>query len=240
MGSDLIVPQRFRETTTHSMDADTGLAWISDPPQGWANPTDCGEFPCTAPDNLLIIDEDGGLINGGKNAGAIIPNNRGVASRDLCVWKAKMNVFVCNYPTGGNQGRYGTLMFESLDGDTMERTLSPINVTAIDSVLNSDSTKYFNKLNSFMDHVWDGFYTGQLRLSRFMSLVQFGREFNVTYTSTLPTNMRYQLGGEDSPSDGVVVTVWNVRPYSVHVYKNNFLVPTLRGKLGVNEDVYLT
>jgi hypothetical protein len=34
-------------------------------------------------------------------------------------------------------GPYGTLMYESLDGDTMERTLSPINVTAIDSVLKS-------------------------------------------------------------------------------------------------------
>ena len=28
-----------------------------------------------------------------------------------------------------------------------------------------------NKVNSFMDHTWDGFYTGQKRLSRFPILV---------------------------------------------------------------------
>ncbi len=32
----------------------SGLLFIYDPPTAWANPTDCVEFPCTAPENLLL------------------------------------------------------------------------------------------------------------------------------------------------------------------------------------------
>ena len=27
---------------------------LMDPPRGWANPKDCVEFPCTAPENILL------------------------------------------------------------------------------------------------------------------------------------------------------------------------------------------
>lgn len=48
----------------------------------------------------------------------------------------------------------------------MDRTVSPI-------LLNGTSGLN-NRLNSFMDHVWDGFYTGQKRRSRFPSIVKSG------------------------------------------------------------------
>ena len=47
----------------------------------------------------------------------------------------------------------GVLLFESLDGDTEDRSVQPITITGM-------TKGYENKLNSFMDHVWDGFYTG--------------------------------------------------------------------------------
>lgn len=46
------------------------------------------------------------------------------------------------------------LLFESLDEDKYDRTVSPIIITS------KDNDVYWNKLNTFMDHVWDGFYTG--------------------------------------------------------------------------------
>ena len=58
----------------------------------------------------------------------------------------------------------GLLYFDSLDGDTWDRSIQPI-------VIESDGG-YKNTLNSMMDHVWDGFYTGQLRLSRFPAMVE--------------------------------------------------------------------
>ena len=48
----------------------------------------------------------------------------------------------------------------TLTGRLSDRSVQPVIIT-------NDATGYSNKLNSMMDHVWDGFYTGQKRLSRF-------------------------------------------------------------------------
>jgi len=56
-----------------------------------------------------------------------------------------------------------------------------------------------NKLNSFMDHVWDGFYTGQLRKSRFPGLVYApkGSVYDITYTGTPAKKQKYMLKSQD-------------------------------------------
>lgn len=72
-----------------------------------------------------------------------------------------MNGYLCN-----NQ-EIGHIQFESLDEDRWDRTFSPI------SFLNEE-TGFNNTLNSMMDHVWDGFYTGQVRLTRFPATIQTG------------------------------------------------------------------
>jgi len=58
-----------------------------------------------------------------------------------------MNLYTCK----GDVASY--LVFESEDSDTYDRSMQPI-------YLNKQGTKISNKLNSYMDHVWDGFYTG--------------------------------------------------------------------------------
>ena len=32
---------------------ENSFAYFFDPPAGWANPTDCGNFPCTGPKNTI-------------------------------------------------------------------------------------------------------------------------------------------------------------------------------------------
>ena len=54
----------------------------------------------------------------------------------------------------------GVLLFESLDADRLDRSVQPV-------ILSNEETGYENRINSFMDHGWDGFYTSQKRLSRF-------------------------------------------------------------------------
>lgn len=46
--SDHIHIQNFENIVFDNVHEDA-VAHIYDPPQGWANPTDCGNFPCTAP-----------------------------------------------------------------------------------------------------------------------------------------------------------------------------------------------
>ena len=50
-----------------------------------------------------------------------------------------------------------------------------------------------NKLNAYMDHVWDGFYTGQKRLQKFPAIMdgEKGFVYNITYTGTPPKNQRF-------------------------------------------------
>jgi hypothetical protein len=71
------------------------------------------------------------------------------------------------------------LLFESVDDDFKKRTFSPM-------IISNDKIRFNNTLNEFMDHTWDGFYTGQLRYSRFPSLIQTGYTYNVSYTGTPP------------------------------------------------------
>ena len=61
-------------------------------------------------------------------------------------------------------------------------------------------TNMNNKLNSFMDHVWDGFYTGQVRESRFPAVVYAprGAVYNITYTGTPAKKQRFELKSQDS------------------------------------------
>lgn len=58
-----------------------------------------------------------------------------------------MNLWTCN------QDRLGILYFESEDPDTLDRSMQPIFSKLQGTTMN-------NKVNSYMDHVWDGFYTG--------------------------------------------------------------------------------
>lgn len=51
-----------------------------------------------------------------------------------------------------NNRNMGVLLFESLDSDTEDRSSQPVTLT-------NEVTGYHNRVNSFMDHGWDGFYT---------------------------------------------------------------------------------
>jgi hypothetical protein len=49
--------------------------------------------------------------------------------------------------------KLGVLLFESEDPDKLDRSMQPIYVS-------KQGTEMANELNSMMDHVWDGFYSG--------------------------------------------------------------------------------
>ena len=53
-----------------------------------------------------------------------------------------------------------------------------------------------------MDHMWDGFYTGQIHLTRFPGLVDAVPKsvWNVTMTGTPPNKMRWKLMSQNKAS----------------------------------------
>mmetsp|Transcript_29264 Transcript_29264/g.28399 ORF Transcript_29264/g.28399 Transcript_29264/m.28399 type:complete len:117 (-) Transcript_29264:75-425(-) len=55
-----------------------------------------------------------------------------------------------------------------------------------------------------MDHIWDGFYTGQLRLNRFPTLIEAFNRYEILYTGTVPSIQRFYLHTE---SGGVTLKI---------------------------------
>jgi len=93
-----------------------------------------------------------------------------------------MNLWICY------EDKLGILQFESEDSDTLDRSMQPIYAQLQGTTMN-------NKINSYMDHVWDGFYTGQTRLSRFPIIVYAptGATYDMVYTGTPAKKMKYTL-----------------------------------------------
>ena len=71
------------------------------------------------------------------------------------------------------------LVFESLDDDKFDRSIQPIFIV-------NEQLGFNNTLNSMMDHVWDGFYTGQIRLSRFPIQIETDHHYLIDMAGTPP------------------------------------------------------
>lgn len=67
-----------------------------------------------------------------------------------------------------------------------------------------------------MDHVWDGFYTGQKHKSMFPSLIAANANYTLEYTGTQPSKMLYALDA-DFGQIKVRIPYWNAGSYSVSV-----------------------
>lgn len=190
------------ELHTVSHDA---MVKFDDPPQAWAIIKDCGQFPCTGPENAVL------KVTGAKASGTmepsitnikgtangatfqIIPNNPGAANYiSNCTLQTSWNSYLC-------YTKIAQIMFESLDGDKEDRMVSPIYVLG-------QSNSFNNTLNTFMDHCWDGHYTCQKRLSRFPSIVEVDRTYEIYYSGTPPSNHRYTLEGSNV-GDWMVVKI---------------------------------
>ena len=101
------------------------LAYIMPPKNGWENPTDCGDFPCTYPANVYVR-LTGTEVNGVETVNStiqddfvILPNNAGIIPGFLqdgtsdfqSEPNAAMNAYV------GATDNLAAITIQSLDGD---------------------------------------------------------------------------------------------------------------------------
>lgn len=110
------------------------------------------------------------------------------------------------------------MRFESLDADTMDRTMQPIYLTSL-SITNPP---IINRLNAHMDHIWDGVYTGQKRLSRFTTQIMNDQEYEIRFTGTPAKNMRYKLNAA-AAGTGTMIRLKYPETGLYEVYINNVL-----------------
>lgn len=158
---------------------DDAVVFYYKPSQGWINWEDCGiEFTCTGLYNIVIRFEDAALTGTGarpnfeRNTFNVISNNvESISNKAFndrrCDFKEKWNAWIC-------VDEFSVLIFDSLDEDRMDRSAQPIYIYGFENkatpdgvveteVCNTSGECFKNRLNAFMDHCWDGFYTCQQR-----------------------------------------------------------------------------
>jgi len=120
--------------------------------------------------------------------------------------KEKWNGYQCFVDT------LSILFFENDDWDALDRTFAPIYVK-------QEGTEINNKINSYMDHVWDGFYVGQIRYSRYPVIVDAkrGNSYDLEYTGNTPKNQTFTLKSQNRDA-GIIVRVFypDTGSFSVH------------------------
>ena len=127
--SDLIMQHIFSNIVLNNVSAET-FVFLMDPPPGWVNLTDCVDFDCTAPENVLLSFVDGITQSGTTSITLpalpfdIISDNPGFKDALTgCTLNENWNANVC---TGDDMA---ILEFESLDGDRFDRSVQPVYVS---------------------------------------------------------------------------------------------------------------
>jgi len=147
----------------------------------------------------------------------VISNNEGFSPYiPNCNEYSDMNAYVCE------NSDIGLLMFESQDADKYDRAVAPVYIA-------NEGTSINTTINSFMDHIWDGFYTGQVRLSAFPSLILAPQGEDtvteITMTGSPPNKMKFNLYEQGAGTSlGTTIRIAYPDAGSKAVYKDGTLV----------------
>jgi len=129
-----------------------------------------------------------------------------------CERKESQNAYICK------REYLGILTFESTDEDQEDRSMQPIYVKLLGTNMN-------NKLNSMMDHMWDGFYTGQKRMSRFQSVFDGtrGNVYDISYTGS-PAKAQTFVFNSQNKAAGATIRIAYPSAVSRNVAKDGSII----------------
>ena len=111
---------------------------------------------------------------------------------DSCSKQEKWNSWLCQ------NDDVAVMIFDNLDDDRMDRAMQPVYIR--------NNKGFDNRLNAYMDHCWDGFYTCQKRETRFPTIVETTTDYTIEFTGTPPAKQEFRLYGR-SGTPGYVVTL---------------------------------
>lgn len=187
-----------------------------DPNPGWNNVDDCIGFPCTAPSNVVIDHQLASYsgypqpYNRDRNMQIVADTPGASEAFDNCEYKEAWNAWHCD------NDYLGQLCFIGDDVDWEDRSPTPIYV-------NDEDSGFTNKINHMMDHMWDGFYTGQKHKSQYTSMIQTNRNYTIEYSGTPWKNQRFEMRAEKGLSK-ITIQYWN--SLTIRVYANEeFIEP---------------
>ncbi len=144
--------------------------------------------------------------------------------RDSCEWIKGWNAWKCS----GN--KHEQITFQSLDADTETRRCGPVFLVTPrykpdgnNGLANQNEIRYGDMLNGPMDHGWCQGYTCLKRLSTFLGIVETGREYDVAFTGTPPTNMKIHPIEWDV-DHSVLLSIYNPNPQRIDIYKKGIYI----------------
>ena len=182
--SDKIPPTFFDNIKFINAD-DLGFVFLEKPAEKWANVKDCGNFPCTAPNNLIYsfasTTWSGSMPSFAYRDFTLVPDDETVGGTyPGCSHLVKGQAYACR------TNNIGMLMFENLDEDAWDRAIQPIFIV-------NEETGFNNTINAMMDHIWDTFYTGQRRMARFPAALITDEDYTIYFSGTNPKKVRWYL-----------------------------------------------
>lgn len=214
---------------SHMIDVEIGaLAIFSNPSPGWAVLDDCGDFTCTGLKNSLWMfvntTWEGKVPILAERDFSAIADTEGFSQYvDNCLRQPIMNGYYCRNPN------MGILLIDSQDPDREDRSMQPI-------YYKQEGTKIKNKLNAFMDHAWDGFYTSQKRIQMFPGLVDAtpGNVYEVEFTGSPAKNMKFALRSAN-PEARMTVKIYYPSAQSRQIFKNGKYIPFNQWDKSINQ-----
>ena len=198
--------------------------WIEEPDPDWASeipaesPDNCGNWPCTAPINVVLKFKKFSVDDSAEFSYQIISNNPFAApSFDGCFdsMLADWNAYECIQVDGG-EAMQSVLIFDGMNTQNVvleERELQPVYVYGIEH-------SYENAINSMMDHGWDGGYSSQKRLQRFPIMVEAGKDYTVDTNGTPTDKLKFALRSDVTAGIKVRVLFDNVGTKTVRANGN--------------------
>lgn len=154
----------------------------------------CGEFLCTAPDNVLLHDWTGRFLGVDANdATQTYPPRQAIAHNEAIGDALEF----CTRIVGWNGGYdcEGTQMaifqFESIAHDRMSRMHAPVYI---------NNTIFRNKINAYREWEWDGPEPLNKRMNRFLTLVQLNKPYNVTFNGLNPYDIIHKINERTDPA----------------------------------------
>lgn len=194
------IPPTFLDRIRFEDTDDNGFVFLEKPDPGWANVKDCGNFPCTAPNNLIYSFSQttwkGLQPSFAYRDFTLVPDDETVAGTYPGCSHLKLGqAYACR------TNNIGLLMLENLDDDAWDRAIQPISLI-------DEKTGFNNTVNAMMDNIWDTFYTGQKRMARFPIALYTGEDYTMLFSGTNPKKMRF---GMDARTGGVKIKI----PYPV-------------------------
>ena len=102
----------------------------------------------------------------------------------------------------------------------MDRAVHPV-------YIQNEDLGFNNRLNAFMDHSWDGFYTSQKRAATFPTVIWSEVNYNIEYTGSNPSIQEFRWTGLKTAAPFIVTIRYNrAGAFKLYDLQKQVILPT--------------